>query len=296
VAAACYHAAVAGRRRPAAALVALALVATPATALAEPTKPGAAFGSDWAEGALAVGTAGTLAFRFLPQRKGDWGPSHAASFAFDTGLVSDFVGAGIGSVMQLAAGYGFETAYLASHGVDQPAVDALRSVAVEGEALMLAGGLTYAIKRAAGRCRPRAWQQGACRGGEYDAFPSGHTSSVGAFGGARLVTVLRSDPDDDNAGIRWTSFAIAETTIVATGILRVAAHAHSWEDVVGGGIIGHAAGIAIALAHPAEPLDLGTPIGTRRRSTGSSARARNVTYEPPMSAMPPVAFAWGASF
>ena len=104
---------------------------------------------------LALACAATLTSRFLPQVESDWGPSHAAEFAFDTGLVSDYTGAGVGSVLQIGAGYGFETAYLASHGDVQPAIGALRTAVIEAEALMLSGGLTQAIKRLAGRCRPR---------------------------------------------------------------------------------------------------------------------------------------------
>ncbi len=271
---------------------AIAIATCSASASAEPSKPGPAFGAEIGEAGLALACAATLSARLLPQQTSSWGPSHAAEFAFDTGLVSDYTGAGIGSVLQIAAGYGFETAYLASHGEAQPAVSALRAPVIEVEALMLSGGLTYLVKRLAGRCRPRAFVNGKCQD-EYDAFPSGHTSSVGSFGGARLVTVLRSDPEDDNAGLRWTAFAIAETSIVVTGALRVGAHAHSWEDVVGGAILGHAAGALVALLHPEEALDI--PGDPPNFSAGSSAMRRR---RPGGGAGPglPLAFAWGTEF
>lgn len=290
---ACYHPVV--RRRAAAALVPIALAvaasSTASTARADPSRPGAAFGSEWGEAGLALACAATMSARFIPQQRSSWAPSHAAEFAFDTGLVSDYTGAGIGSVLQIAAGYGFETAYLASHGVYEPAVNALRTPVIELEALMLSGGLTYLVKRFAGRCRPRAFVNGQCED-EHDAFPSGHTSAVGAFGGARLVTVLRSDPEDDNAGLRWTAFALAETSILVTGSLRVGAHAHSWEDVVGGAILGHAAGALVALLHPEEPLDVPGEAGS---ASGSSAlrRARGGRAAGPGL---PLAVGWGTRF
>lgn len=290
---ACYHPVV--RRRAAAALVPIAMAvlasSLASTARAEPSRPGPAFGSELGEAGLMLVCAASLSARFIPQQKSSWGPSHAAEFAFDTGLVSDYTGAGIGSALQIAAGYGFETAYLASHGDDEPAVGALRAPVIELEALMLSGGLTFLVKRFAGRCRPRAFVNGKCQD-EHDAFPSGHTSAVGSFGGARLVTVLRSDPEDDNAGLRWMAFALAETSVLVTGSLRVGAHAHSWEDVVGGAILGHAAGALVALLHPEQPLDLPGDAGS---ATGSSAlrRARGGRAAGPGL---PMALGWGTRF
>src|SRR5688572_12468615 len=111
---ACYHPVV--RRRAVAALVSLAGAIATATlcgsAMADPSKPGPAFGSELGEAGLALACAASLTARFIPQQTSSWGPSHAAEFAFDTGLVSDYTGAGIGSILQIAAGYGFETAYL----------------------------------------------------------------------------------------------------------------------------------------------------------------------------------------
>jgi hypothetical protein len=286
------------RRRAVALLASCATFAASTCArsvAAEPSRPGAAFGSEAGEVGLALACGATLAARFLPQQTSEWGPSHAAEFAFDTSLVSDFVGAGIGSVLQIGAGYGFETAYLASHGDRQPAVGALRTSVIDVEALMLSGGLTYAVKRFAGRCRPRAFVNGKCQD-EYDAFPSGHTSAVGSMGGARLVTVLRGDPDDDNAGLRWAAFAIAETSIVVTGALRVGAHAHSWEDVVGGAILGHAAGALVAFLHPEEPLDVQTASARRSLRTSSSSMRAASARRPPGGLPVPLAIGWGTAF
>ena len=279
-------------------LAAFALASGARVAHAEPSRPGAAFGSNWGVAGLALACASTLTARFIPQQTSEWGPSHAAEFAFDTGLVSDFIGAGIGSVLQIGAGYGFETAYLASHGDADPAIGALRTTVIDVESLMLSGGLTYVVKRLAGRCRPRAFVNGKCQD-EYDAFPSGHTSAVGSMGGARLVTVLRADPNDDNAGLRWAAFAISETSIVVTGALRVGAHAHSWEDVVGGAVLGHAAGALVAFLHPEEPLDIQTASARRsvRNSSSASTRSGSSSRRAEGGAMPvPLAIGWGTSF
>lgn len=293
------------RRRAAAALLATAfagaIVASAVDAAAQPSRPGAAFGSEAGEIGLALACGATLTARLLPQQESEWGPSHTGEFAFDTGLVSDFIGAGIGSALQIGAGYGFETAYLASHGDREPAVGALRTMVIDVESLMLSGGLTYAVKRFAGRCRPRAYVNGKCED-EHDAFPSGHTSSVAAMGGARLVTVLRGDPEDDNAGLRWAAFAIAESSIVVTGALRMGANAHSWEDVVGGAILGHAAGVLVAFLHPEEPLDYANAAARKSamRSSSSSIRARaprrgSASRDP--GALPvPLAVGWGTTF
>jgi membrane-associated phospholipid phosphatase len=107
--------------------------------------------------------------------------------------------------------------------------------------------VTGALKALTGRCRPRAHDGRTCVGGEYDAFPSGHTSTIASIAGVRLVHALRSGPGSE---ARFVSLALAEAATVATGALRIASGAHSWDDVLGGFALGHGIGALVALAHP----------------------------------------------
>jgi hypothetical protein len=251
----------------------VALAAAPALAAEPVSSPGYALGSQGGEVAVAAVSAASLGAWLLPQRATSWAPSTDRSAHLGYGIASDVVGATGGSLLLLTAGYFLETAYLESGSVDAPFARAGRVTLVEGESALLATGLTYAIKRLSGRCRPRSYRAGQCVGGEHDAFPSGHTSAVAAIAGASLVLSLRSTGD---AGPRYAALGLAEGFTAAAATLRVLAGAHSWEDVVGGALLGHAAGVGVALLHPME-----------RPATGAGGASA------PMSG---AAFVWGGGF
>ncbi len=181
-------------------------------------------------------------------------------------LASDLVGAAAGSALQLGAGYALETGYLARRGVARPGVEALHESLVEGEALALDIGVTGLMKRLSGRCRPWSYANGVCT--SFDAFPSGHTSTVASIAGARLAHVAWTPLDDPAIGLRVASFGLAEIGTVAAAVLRVTSGAHSVEDVVVGALVGHATGVLVALAHPPTGAPLGpSPSGAPRATT-----------------------------
>ncbi len=228
--------------------VAVAVGYVPPEAHAEGNRPGLAFdhlGGEIATGAFA---AATPSFYFLPQQKGTWGPFEARPFEPISGSVSDLTAASAGSAIQLGLGFLFETGYLAVAGLESPASNSLYAVMVETESLLLATGVDALIKRLVGRCRPRAYdpRTSACR--EYDAFPSGHTASIAAFAGARVARTALT-PWNEAAPIRVSGLVVAEACTVVTAILRVTSGSHSWEDVLVGALVGHAAGIGLELIH-----------------------------------------------
>ena len=236
-------------------LLAGALLVPAATARADspeagPSRPGWAFGSPPAEGVvLGLALASNLTF-FVPQHRGTWNARHRHAWVPSLGLASDVIGAAAGSALQLGTGYLFESGYLASGGARHPGAEALHGSLVEAEALALTNGVTTLIKKLTGRCRPRAYWSGTCD--EFDAFPSGHTSPIAAFAGARLVRVFETPFHDPSAGLRLASLGVAEAALTATAVLRVASGAHSVEDVLVGALLGHAVGVLVAVAHPPE--------------------------------------------
>lgn len=223
--------------------------------------PDWAFGSPVGEAALAAVTTASLATFLLPQRRGTWGPYSSRAAHASIGTVSDFTGALFGSALLMTSGYLLESAYYRDGGVGDPYARALRTTLIDLEAVTFTSGLVFGIKRLAGRCRPRAWKEGKCGNldTDYDAFPSGHTAPVAALAGARFALALNSS---GNTALRYTAFGIAEGATLFTAFMRVAAGAHSWEDVVGGWIIGHGAGLLIGYAHPMVDLENGQPSET----------------------------------
>ncbi len=242
----------------------------------EANAPGWAFGAPAGEAALGAGCVLSLAAYFLPQRATGWGPAWPVAHHEAADRASDLTGAGVGAALQLGGGWVLEAAYGRENGALRPGLRALRASLVDVESVALATGITVALKRVAGRCRPRAWIGGRCvpdAGGPaaakqaHEAFPSGHTSPIAAIAGARLALSLRSD---GASGLRWASFGLAEGATVVTAVLRVLAGAHSWDDVLGGWAIGHATGALVSLAHPMES----SPLAVREAEAASPIAAR----------------------
>ncbi|MFO0551143.1 MAG: phosphatase PAP2 family protein [Polyangiaceae bacterium] len=253
------------------AALALGVALTPAAAHADDVRHDLAFGSIEGEIALGVATSASTLFFLLPQLHSSWGPAMPAPRDPYADDLSDFTGSIGGSMLQLGVGYALEAGYLELKGSADPGLYALEAAAVETEALLFASGMTGLIKRLAGRCRPRAYHEGRCT--EFDAFPSGHVSAVSSFAGARLVRAALT-PADGASSLRLASFAFAEAAMVATAYLRVEAGAHSWDDVLVGAILGHLAGITIALMHPMVParrVDDPNQLGAPSLGTGAQA-------------------------
>lgn len=257
--------------------LAVLLVCFPSLARAAepPNGPDWAFGHPAGEAVVAALSAGSMALAALPQRATDWSPSPVRPRDETYGMVSDFTGSGIGSAWQILGGWALDVGYYEQHDADDPYGRALRTALVDTEALMLSTGITFAIKRLTGRCRPRAWLSrpdgtGTCdpSAPEHDGFPSGHVSAVGAVAGSRLVLALRSTGSSER---RTTAFAMAETATVATAVLRVLAGAHSWEDVLAGWALGHGAGVLVSLLHPMADTPIEAPGAAPGSALGAAA-------------------------
>ncbi len=232
--------------------VAGALALYPKPALASGPAPNA---PDWAfralggEIATAIVCAAPLSLAFLPQRRSAWGAWRTWEPDRFYGLLSDLTGAAFGSALAMSTGYILEGRYYQLAGLSAPFTRSLRTSIIDLEAVALASGVAFGIKRMTGRCRPRAWKEGKCGDldTDYDAFPSGHTTPVAAVAGVRFALAINSTGD---RGLRYAAFGVAEGLTLVTAVLRVAAGAHSWEDVLGGWILGHGTGVLLAYAHP----------------------------------------------
>ena len=240
--------------------IALALAPRPAAAAdpPEPNGPDWAFGAPVGEALVGAGCILSLATWFLPQRITAWGPYGAWKRNDEIGAISDYSGAFVGSMFQVLGGYVTEAIYYDQNQAKVPLERALRTSLIDLEAMVLGSGLTIGIKRISGRCRPRSWKDGVCgpKEAENDAFPSGHTTPVAAISGARLTLAIQSEGDD---AARWFAFGFAEGATVMTGLLRVFAGAHSWEDVAGGFALGTSVGALVGIVHQFVPVPAKVP-------------------------------------
>ncbi len=246
----------------------LLTIAGPTPLAAQPANgPDYVFGSATAEAVLSATTLASMALTLLPQQHSSWGPSSARARNDTFGTISDFTGSVIGASWQATGGYALEAAYYANNDVREPELRALRSSLIDLQSITLSAGITMALKRLTGRCRPRAWRDGRCGPEpEHSAFPSGHTALVAAVAGSHLLLAARST---GQATPRYLAFGLAEGATITTAMLRVLAGAHSWEDVLGGWVIGHAAGVLLSLAHPM--VDLETSATGPAMPTGTAA-------------------------
>jgi len=232
------------------------MVALPSVARADGTRPDFAFGDATGEVGVASFAAAANLTYFLPQHIGAWSPSTANAIDPVANAWSNMVGGLGGAALALGTGYVFESSYLAVEDAAHPGVQAFYEVGVELESVALSTAITSFVKRLVGRCRPRAFGQVGCA--EHDAFPSGHTAAIAPFAGARLIRLAQT-PASDGFGLRAASFGFAEAGTMLTAILRVAAGAHSWEDVLTGAAVGHLTGMLVAYAHPSVRIDRDAP-------------------------------------
>ena len=217
-----------------------------------PNHPGYAFGEPGGEALLALGALISTQFNQLPQVDTGWRPDFSHRYYKTAARASDVTGAYGGVAISVLAGYGLEAAYFGESGVRGGGIYALRTSLVDLEASLMTNGIVNLLKRLTGRCRPRYYEAGVCTSEVREAFPSGHTAPMAAMAGARLVFSTQSTGP---IGFRWASFALAEIMAVSTAILRVRAGMHSWSDVIGGFLIGHAIGGLLGLLHPMQPVD-----------------------------------------
>lgn len=249
----------AARRTVCVAVSCAAFLLSTERAEADPIRPDFVAGEPAAEAALFALSAGAITLYALPQNKTTWRAGFAQPFDPDIGLVSDIVSGPIGTFLQIGLGYPLEALYLHNGDVRHPGVEAAYAFIVDSEATLVTASAIALIKKLTGRCRPRAQGDHTCT--EYDAFPSGHVAGPAGLAGARLVRLIETE--SDGQGYRALSYALAESCATAATFLRVAAAAHSVEDVIVGDLLGHAIGAGIALMHPRKRLEPESePIGT----------------------------------
>jgi hypothetical protein len=224
-----------------------AITLEPSVARADPPRalPGWAFGAPSGEAALMAVSAASLAAFLFPQHRGDWSPSnprdphqhaHEQTLSWATAIA--------GTVGVTGLSYVDEASNLTPFA-PRPYSLAAPQLFADVEAGLLATGITNALKRSVGRCRPHGAERSGCPNHEHDAYPSGHSAPVGAVTGAHLVLALRAPTPG-----RWAAFGAAAVLGVTTATLRVLGGKHSWEDVVSGLAIGTATGSLVELAHP----------------------------------------------
>lgn len=253
-----------------------------------PFAPDWAFREPAAEAVIAGVSAASTAFYLLPQQRRQWAPYRPRPHDSTLDWISDFTGAIAGSVLISGGTYLFEGGYLSEHEAPRPFARALRTTLIDAEAVLLASGIVATVKRLAGRCRPRSWNNGRCseEAEENTAFPSGHTAPVAAIAGVHLSLAARTP---GHAGLRLGALGLAEGATLVTMALRIGAGAHSWEDVGTGFIIGHLVGVALGYAHPMVDL------GTAGEETGNGAAALRGGMGWRGAWVPPV-IAWGGVF
>lgn len=134
-------------------------------------------------------------------------------------------------------------AALVSLGIaDGSAREVIEDGVVMAGALILADAVTMALKHGTARLRPHAWAAGGSSvEGDLQSFVSAHTSrAFVAAAVATQVTRLRGRP-----GWKWVA-ALGFTAAAATGWLRIAGDHHWATDVLGGALVGTAAGLGVA--------------------------------------------------
>lgn len=239
---------------------ALAVALTPRAASAEPSTYRWAFGSPEGEAALGALSAASLGLGLVPQAPYAFRPDRARPARSRSNAASHVTGTLGGAALLLTVGSLTELAHASERGAQGPMQSALRATAVDLEAALFAGGATLLLKKLTGRCRPRDYDAARdhCRRAA-DAFPSGHVAPVAAIAGARLGFALGADGD---TGARLATFVLAEALAATTGVLRVHAGAHSWDDVLGGAVLGHAIGLLTSLGHGFVPATASPSLGS----------------------------------
>jgi membrane-associated phospholipid phosphatase len=136
-----------------------------------------------------------------------------------------------------------------------------KNIATDGEAAFEAeavgGAVTFLLKRVIGRARPgldstRAddfgFGRGFFGGGDYQSFPSGHTTAAFAF--ATAITARLGQRN--SSSVNWAA-PVLFSVATLTGIQRVYRHAHWASDCLMGAAIGTVSGLAAARWHQQHP-------------------------------------------
>ena len=125
------------------------------------------------------------------------------------------------------------------------------------EAAALSGLVTYVLKGAFGRARPYAdstnatdfrFARGFPNAGEFQSFPSGHTTAGFAFASVITARLARRSPRT----ARWAG-PLLYTAAALTGLSRVYDHKHWASDVLTGAAIGTVSGLIVVRWHDRHP-------------------------------------------
>lgn len=191
-------------------------------------------------GIAATGAASLLGF---DERIGSW--TRASSFQRSPGMRATMDGANMfgdpGTVFLGAALWaGGELS-----GDHATATDGVRAL----EAVALGSTVTFLVKGIAGRARPHEsptdardfrWGRGFSAGGDYQSFPSGHTTAAFAFASAITARVGRRAPER----ARWLG-PVLYGAAALTGFARMYKDAHWASDIVLGAGIGTVSGLLL---------------------------------------------------
>lgn len=129
------------------------------------------------------------------------------------------------------------------------------------ESIFLSDIVTGAIKVVAGRARPELDVNNprdfklfrGLKGGEYQSFPSGHTTSAFAFAASISSELARWQP-----GTRWTVGPVLYTGAALVGASRMYNNRHWASDVLAGAAVGTFVGTKVVRfqhSHPGNWLD-----------------------------------------
>ncbi len=127
----------------------------------------------------------------------------------------------------------------------------LEPVAIVGESVLLASGLTNTVKEMVQRPRPYLYDAdlAALAGGGHGdllSFWSGHTANVAALTFSTAYMVQHSNA---SAALKTGTWVAAALVPAAMGYLRVRAGRHFPTDVLAGYAVGAAVGIAVPFFH-----------------------------------------------
>jgi membrane-associated phospholipid phosphatase len=151
----------------------------------------------------------------------------------------------------------------ATHGPDRLILAEEITLRAQGEATLLATGITLLLKDVTSRPRPFTY---AMHGdlpsdsffdtsGEdaFASFPSGHAATAWASS-MTAVGVLAARRPDLPPGVHFLNGVLAGGLATTTSLLRIDAQAHFPTDVAAGAAIGAGAGLAVTLLHAGPPV------------------------------------------
>ncbi len=165
--------------------------------------------------------------------------------------------------------------YAIGRGTDHARIEDMGLHATE--AILIANLVSGGIKVIAGRARPEVDVENprdfqffrGLKGGQFQSFPSGHTTSAFAFATAISSELVRWQP-----GTRWTVGPVLYAGATLAGVSRMYNNKHWASDVLAGAAIGTFVGTKVVRyqhSHPGNWLDRKfLTVGVTKSSAGLS--------------------------